>query len=61
MVKTWRMRHMRQVALVGEIRNSYKIFVEKKTEGKRSFGRHRRKWEDIIKLDFKEIANINKQ
>ena len=27
-----------------------------KPEGKRPFGRHRRKWEDNIKMDFQEVG-----
>jgi hypothetical protein len=50
------MRHIGHVACVGEIRNSYKIVVEKR-EGKRSFERSTRKWEDNIKLELKEIGN----
>jgi len=34
-----------RVAGMGEMRNDYKIFVEK-PEGKRSRGRPRRRWED---------------
>jgi hypothetical protein len=37
-----------------EMRNVYKIFVET-LEGKRPFGRPKCKWEDIIKVNIKEI------
>jgi hypothetical protein len=37
------------------MRNSYKILVER-PEGKRQFVRPRRRWEDNIKTDFKEIV-----
>jgi hypothetical protein len=36
-----------------EKRNGYRIFVEK-TEGKRSLGRHRRRWVNNIKMDLRE-------
>jgi hypothetical protein len=39
---------------MGEMRNAYNILVGK-PEGKRPLGRPRRRREDIIKLDLKEI------
>jgi hypothetical protein len=33
----------------GEKRNAYKIFVRKREE-KRPLGRHRRRWEDNVKM-----------
>jgi hypothetical protein len=39
----------------GENRNAYKILVGN-PEGKRPLGRPRRKWEDNIKLDIREIG-----
>jgi hypothetical protein len=39
---------------MGEMRNIYKIFVGK-LEGKRPLGRPRRRWEDNIRMDVKEI------
>jgi hypothetical protein len=36
-----------------ETRNKYKIFVEK-PEGKKPFGKPRRRWEDNIKSDLTE-------
>jgi hypothetical protein len=44
---TYCRQHMRE-------RYAYKIFVRKSNE-KRSLGRPRRKWEDSIKMDLKEI------
>jgi hypothetical protein len=43
------------VARVGEMRNPYETFVGK-PEGKRSLGRPRRGWEDIIIMDLREIV-----
>jgi hypothetical protein len=40
---------------MGEMRNVYKILVVK-PEGKRPFWRPRRRWEDNIKMDLKEIV-----
>jgi hypothetical protein len=38
-----------------EERNAY-IVVVRKPEGKRNPGRHRRRWEDNIKMDCKDIG-----
>jgi hypothetical protein len=40
---------------MGEERNVYKVLVGK-AEGKRQFGRARRRWEDAIRMDFGEIS-----
>jgi hypothetical protein len=39
----------------GEKRNAYTILVGK-PEGKRPLGRTRRKWEDNIRMDLREIG-----
>jgi hypothetical protein len=39
---------------VGQERNAYRILVGK-PEGKRPLGRPRRRWEDNIKMDLREI------
>jgi hypothetical protein len=54
MIKPRRMRWARHVARVGEMRNSYTILVGR-PEGKRPFGRPRRRWEDNIRVDLREI------
>jgi len=43
------------VARVRDIRNVHKILAGK-PEGKRPLGRQRRKWEDNIKMDLREIG-----
>jgi hypothetical protein len=43
------------VARIGDIRNPYNILVGK-PEGKRPLRRPRRRWNDILKLLFKEIG-----
>jgi hypothetical protein len=43
------------VARRGEKRNVYRILV-RKPEGKRPLGRTRRRWEDNIKMDLREIG-----
>jgi hypothetical protein len=54
-VKSRRMRWAGQVARMGEQRKVYKVLAEK-PEGKRPLGRPRRRWEDGIRLDLKEIG-----
>jgi hypothetical protein len=39
---------------MGEDRNMYKVLVGK-PEGKRQLGRPRRRWEDGIRMDLREI------
>jgi hypothetical protein len=43
------------VAHIGEERKLYKVLVGK-PEGKRPLGRPRRRWEDGIRMDIREIA-----
>jgi hypothetical protein len=40
---------------IGEKRNAYRILVVK-SEEKRPIGRPRRRWEDSIKMDLREIG-----
>jgi hypothetical protein len=37
------------------MRNAYTILV-RKPKGKRPLGRHRRRWEDIIRMDLSEMG-----
>jgi hypothetical protein len=48
-IKSRRMRWTGYVARMGERRGVYRVFVGK-PEGKRPIGRHRRRWEDNIKI-----------
>jgi hypothetical protein len=54
-VKSRRMRWAGHVASMGEERKVYKVLVRKK-EGKRPLGRPRRRWEDGIRMDLREIS-----
>jgi hypothetical protein len=54
-IKSRRMRWARHVARMGEGRGVYKVLVGR-PEGKRPLGRPRRRWEDNIKLDLREIG-----
>jgi len=42
------------VARMGEGRGVHRVLVGK-PEGKRPIGRHRRRWEDDIKMDLEEV------
>jgi len=42
-------------ALMGEGRGVHRVLVGK-PEGKRPLGRPRRRWEDNIKMDFREVG-----
>jgi hypothetical protein len=55
MIKLRRMRWAGHVARMGEKINAYRILVGK-PEGKRPLGRHRREWEDNIKMDLRETG-----
>ena len=52
----WRiMRWLGHVARIGERRGVYRVLVGK-SEGKRPLRRHRRRWEDNIKMDLQEVG-----
>ncbi|KAJ4443949.1 hypothetical protein ANN_05738 [Periplaneta americana] len=50
-----RLRWAGHVARMGESRNAYKLLVGR-SEGKRPLGRPRRRWEDNIKMDLREVG-----
>jgi hypothetical protein len=50
-IKSRRMRWAGHIARMGERRGVYRILV-RKPKGKRPLGRHRRIWEDNIKMDI---------
>ena len=54
-VKSRRMRWAGHVARMGEGRGVHRIQVGKR-EGKGQLGRPRRRWEDNIKMDFREVG-----
>jgi len=54
-VKSRRIIRAGHVAHMGEDRGVYRVLV-RKPEGKRPFGRPRRKWEDNIKMDIQEVG-----
>jgi hypothetical protein len=53
-IKSRRMRWAGYVACMGEGRGVYRVLVGR-AEGKRPLGRPRRRWEDNIKIDLREI------
>jgi hypothetical protein len=54
-MKSRRMRWAGHVARMGEGRGVYRVLVGR-PENKRPLGRPRRRWEDNIKLDLREIG-----
>ena len=53
-IKSRRMRLAGHVARMGERRGIYRVLVGK-PEGKRPLGRSKRRWEDNIKMDLREV------
>ena len=54
-VKSRKMRWAGHVARMGEGRGVHRVLVGK-PEGKRPFGRPRRRWENNIKMDLQEMG-----
>ncbi|KAJ4431820.1 hypothetical protein ANN_20425 [Periplaneta americana] len=54
-IKFRRLRWAGHVARMGESRNAYRVLVGS-PEGKRPLGRPRRRWEDNIKMDLREVG-----
>jgi hypothetical protein len=54
-IKSRRRKWAGHVARMGEERKLYRVLVGK-SEGKKPLGRPRRRWEDGIKMDLKEIS-----
>ena len=54
-LKSRRLRCAGHTARMEQSRNAYRILVGK-PEGKRSLGRPRRRWEDNIKMDLREVG-----
>jgi hypothetical protein len=55
MIKSRRIRWAGHITCMGDKRNAYRILV-REPEGKRPLGRPRRRWEDNIKTDLREIG-----
>jgi hypothetical protein len=54
-IKSRRMKWAGHVARMGEERNVYRVLMGK-PEGKRPLERPRRRWEDGIRIDLREIG-----
>ncbi|KAJ4450377.1 hypothetical protein ANN_01798 [Periplaneta americana] len=54
-IKSRRLRWAGHVVRMGESSNAYRVLVGR-LEGKRSLGRPRRRWEDNIKMDLREVG-----
>jgi hypothetical protein len=55
MIKSRRLRWAGHVARMGERRGAYRALVGK-PEGRRPLGRPRRRWEDNIQRDLREVG-----
>jgi hypothetical protein len=55
-IKSRRMRQAGHVARMGERRAIYRVLVGG-NKGKRPLGRPRRRWEDNIKMDLREVGH----
>ena len=55
LIKSRRMRWAGHVARMGERRGVYRVLVGKR-EGRRLLWRHKRRWEDNIKMDLQEVG-----
>jgi hypothetical protein len=54
-IKSWRMRWACHIARMAEVRSAFKILTGTPA-GKISLGRPRRSWEDIIRMNIKQIG-----
>jgi hypothetical protein len=54
-IRSLRLRWAGHVARMGEERGAYRILVGR-PEGRRPLGRPRRRWEDNIKMDIREVG-----
>jgi hypothetical protein len=54
-IKSRKLRWAGYVARMGERRGAYRALVGK-PEGRRPFGRPRRRWENNIKIDLREVV-----
>ena len=54
-LKSRRLRWAGHVARMEQSRNAYRVLVGK-PEGKRTLGRPKRRWEDNIKIDLREVG-----
>ncbi|KAJ4438972.1 hypothetical protein ANN_14926 [Periplaneta americana] len=59
-IKSRRLRWAGHVARMGESRNAYRVLVGR-PEGKRPLKRPRRRWEDNIKMDLREVGYDDRQ
>jgi hypothetical protein len=54
-IKSWRVSWAAHIVRMGEGRGIYEVFVGR-SEGTRPLGRPRRRWEDNIKMDLREMG-----
>ncbi|KAJ4433406.1 hypothetical protein ANN_15665 [Periplaneta americana] len=58
-IKSRRLRWAGHVVSMGESRNAYRVLVGR-PEGKRPLGRPKRRWENNIKMDLREVGYDNR-
>jgi hypothetical protein len=54
-IKSRKMKWAGHVARIGERRGTYWVLVGK-PEGRRTLGKHSRRWDDNIKVDLREVG-----
>jgi hypothetical protein len=57
MIKSRRIKWVGHIARMGEKRNACRVLVGR-PDGKKPLGRHRCRWENNIKMDFRQVGVV---